>query len=88
VKTYTVNVGEQAFVIKAMSARQFIAVQRGAVDEVGLLEQLAESCVSHPFGKTADDFLDNCDLATALDLLKSWTSAQVETANPKANDSD
>jgi hypothetical protein len=88
VKTYTVEVGEQTFVVKAMSARQFIAVQRGTVDEVGLLEQLAASCVSHPFGKTADDFLDNCDLTTALDLLKGWTSAQVETANPKASDSD
>jgi hypothetical protein len=83
VKTYKVNLGAQAFVIKAMSARQFISVQRGTIDEVGLLEQLASSCVSHPFGEGADDFLDNCDLTTALDLLREWTSVQVEEANPK-----
>jgi hypothetical protein len=71
-----------------MSARQFINIQRGTVDEIGLLEQLADSCVSHPFGKTADEFLDNCDISTALQLLSEWTKQQVETANPLAKDSD
>lgn len=87
-RTFDVTIGGQAFVLRAMSARQFIAVQRGEKDEAALLEMLAESCVKHPFGSDADAFLDGCDLTTALDLLKSWAAKQTETANPKANASD
>jgi hypothetical protein len=87
VRTFEVKNGERVFVMKAMSARQFINIQRGDIDEVGLLEQMAESCVEHPFGKTPEEFLDNCDISTALQLLRDWTNAQVETANPLAKDS-
>lgn len=87
-RTFDVTIGGQAFTLRGMSARQFIEVQRGEKDEASLLEMLAASCVKHPYGSGADDFLDGCDLTTALDLLKSWAAKQTEIANPKANASD
>ena len=87
-RTFDVTVGGQAFVLRAMSARQFIAIQRGEKDEAALMEILAAAAVKHPFGEGADDFLDNCDLTTALELLKAWAARQTDTANPKVSASD
>ncbi len=84
-RTFDVTIGDQVFVMKSMSARQFISIQRGEIDEAKLLEILAASAVEHPFGKSADDFLDNCDVQTALGLLKAWAAEQTETALPKVN---
>jgi hypothetical protein len=87
-RTFDVTIGGQAFVLKAMSARQFIAVQRGDKDEASLVEMLADSAVKHPFGEGPDAFLDGCDLGTALELLKAWAARQTDAANPKASASD
>jgi hypothetical protein len=84
-RTFGVTIGDQVFVMKSMSARQFISIQRGEIDEAKLLEILAASAAEHPFGKSADDFLDNCDVQTALGLLKAWAAEQTETALPKVN---
>jgi hypothetical protein len=82
-RTFTVEIKDQTFLMKAMSARQFISIQRGEIDEASLLEMLAKSAVEHPFGEGADAFLDNCDVQTALNLLKGWAAEQTETALPK-----
>lgn len=87
-RTFNVEIDEQKFVMKAMSARQFIAIQRGEIDEASLIEMLATAAVQHPYGKGADEFLDNCDVKTALNLLKGWAAEQTETALPKALDSN
>jgi len=87
-RTFKVKVGEQQFVMKAMSARQFISIQRGEIDEASLIEILAGAAVEHPFGKGSDDFLDNCDVKTALALLQGWAAEQTETALPKVLDSN
>lgn len=87
-RTFDVAIGGQAFVLRAMSARQFIAIQRGEADEATLMEMLAAAAIKHPFGDGADAFLDNCDLNTALELLKAWADRQKDTANPKASASD
>ena len=83
-RTFKVEIGSQVFVMKAMSARQFISIQRGEIDEASLVEMLAKSAAEHPFGKGPDEFLDNCDVQTALTLLKGWAAEQTETAFPKA----
>ena len=87
-RNFEVKIGELAFTMRAMSARQFIQVQRGEIDEAGLIELLAASAVNHPFGEGADAFLDGCDVDTALALLKGWAAQQTELANPKANASN
>ncbi len=68
-RTFDVEVGGQKFVMKAMSARQFISIQRGEIDEASLIEMLGAAAVQHPYGKGADEFLDNCDVKTALNVV-------------------
>jgi hypothetical protein len=87
-RTFEIKIGELTFTLKSMSARQFIAVQRGEVDEAGLIEMLAAAAVKHPFGDGADAFLDGCDVETSLALLRSWAAQQTEIANPKGNASN
>jgi hypothetical protein len=87
-RTFEITIGELTFTLKSMSARQFISVQRGEIDEAGLIEMLAASAVKHPFGEGVDAFLDGCDVETALALLRGWAAQQTEIANPKANASN
>lgn len=83
-RTFTIEVeGAGTFVMRPMSARQFIKSIKGEWSEDEVIETLAERCVSHPY--TGEDFLDGCDMITAQSLAAEWIRQHHEAPVPPAH---
>lgn len=66
----------------AMTAREIIAIQRGAMDEADVLEMVATRCVEHDFD-IAD--LRDLDYWIIADVLDAWSDAMTAVAIPPTN---
>lgn len=81
-RTFTVDIeGAGQFVMRPMSARQFIRSLRGEWTEEEVILTLSERCISHPF---EGEFLDAVDIVLAQALAAEWVRLHREAPIPPA----
>jgi hypothetical protein len=85
-RTYTLKLDGQLVghkvVMRAMSGRQLVNIQRGLISESDVLEMIGERCIQHDFG--VKDLLD-VDEWILEAIMTAWQVAMTEEAVPPQN---